>query len=347
MKGLVAVVAVTVALLGAGGAAYGQYDYGSMYPGAAQSYGYGNYGQGYGQASPGYGQYSQTMPDYSQYAQGQGAYGQGYGQQNSPYQQGQGGYGNYPGYGANQSYGSYGYPREYNAYQGYGAAESTPYGSYQQQPSTRRTSRQPTQYQPVRPQQQRATVTERSIPQTPSRASTEPSSRESSSIYWDGRETVPENSQGVAVQSPSQSIQPQPQPNVRQQVRSIPGAASVQTPRRTNRNVLKRQSASTPAPPPRKNVQWGKRDASTSDQTSTWAEEEKPDSKRGTSMTKDSPPRAQGIMKWGKQDRPSMIGAEPGSTQGSETLGDNEAAARESVETKSSARKFEWGRTTR
>src|SRR4030067_913853 len=98
---LVAAIVCCVSLMGVGGAAYGQYYFGSMVPG------YGYYGQDYGQ---GYGQYGQTLPDYSQYAQGQG----GYGQQYLPRQQGQQGYANYPGYGGYQGYGQYGNPQKYN-----------------------------------------------------------------------------------------------------------------------------------------------------------------------------------------------------------------------------------------
>jgi len=129
----------------------------------------------------GYGQYGQTLPDYSQYAQGQG----GYGQQYLPPQQGPQGYANYPGYGGYQGYGGYGSPQQYNYYQGYGDQRGAPYAGYQQQQTpSRRASRQPTQYQGVRPEQQRATVTERPIPQSSARASVQPSGRESSSIYW-------------------------------------------------------------------------------------------------------------------------------------------------------------------
>ena len=106
MKGLVAAIIAVVALMGVGGAAYGQYDYGSTVPG------YGAYGQTYGQ---GYGQYGQTLPDYSQYARGQGGY-----QQYLPYQQ-QGQQGaNYQAYGGYQGYGGYGNPQQNNFYQSYG-----------------------------------------------------------------------------------------------------------------------------------------------------------------------------------------------------------------------------------
>jgi hypothetical protein len=52
-------------------------------------------------------------------------------------------------------------------------------------------------------------------------------------------------------------------------------------------------------------------------------------------------------MKWGKQDRPSIVGAEPGSSQGTAAVTGNESGTtRESLENKS-AKKFEWGKTTR
>ncbi len=334
MKGLVATVAAVVALTGFVGVAYGQYDYGSMVPG------YGNYGQDYGQ---GYGQYGQSVPDYSQYAQGQGNYGQ----QSLPYQQGQEGYGNYPGYGGYQGYG-YGTPQENNYYQGYGTGRGAPNAAYQQQQTpSRRGTRQPAQYQAVRPQQQRPVVTERPLPQSSTRASVQPSSRESSSIYWDGRETGTDTSQGAGVQAPAQTVQPQPQPAVRQQVRSTSGA--VQSPRRTTRSAVKRESASVPSPPPRRNVQWGKQDNQASDpsQVTRASQEEKPDTKRAGSSLTESPARAQNAMKWGKQERPSIVGSEPGSSQGAGVITSKESGPQELVEPKSSAKKFEWGRTTR
>ncbi len=335
MKGLVAAIAAVVALMGVGGAAYGQYDYGSMVSG------YGSYGQDYGQS---YGQYGQTLPDYSQYAQGQGSYGQQY----LPYQQGQQS-GNYPGYGGYQGYGGYGNPQEYNYYQGYGTGRSVaPYAGYQQQQTPqRRGARQPAQYQAARPQQQRPVVTERAVPQSSGRASVQPNSRESSSIYWDGRETGADTSQGAGVQAPAQTIQSQPQPAVRRPVRSTSGAVAVQTPRRTTRTSVKQQSDSVPSPPPRKNVKWGKQDTQASDRSriTRTAEEEKPDTKRAGSPFIERPVRTQSPMKWGKQDRPSIIGAEPGSSQGAEVTS-KESGSQESLETKS-AKKFEWGKTTR
>lgn len=335
MKGLVAAIVAVVALMGVGGAAYGQYDYGSMVPG------YGYSGQDYGQ---GYGQYGQTLPDYSQYAQGQGAGGQQY----LPYQQGQQG-GNYQRYGGYQGYGGYENPQQYNYYQGYGTGRGAdPYAGYrQQQTPSRRGTRQPTQYQAARPQQQRPVITERPVPQASTRASVQPSSRDSSSIYWDGREAGTDTSQGAGVQAPVQTVQPQPQPNVRQQVRSTPGA--VQTPRRTTRRAVKQQSASVPSPPSRRNVQWGKQDtqASGRDQITGSGAAEKPDTKRAGSPVVESPARTQSPMKWGKQDRPSIIGAEPGSSQGTGAVtGKESGTTRESLESKS-AKKFEWGKTTR
>ena len=175
----------------------------------------------------------------------------------------------------------------------------------------------------------------------------QPSSRESSSIYWDGREAGSDTSQGAGVQAPVQSVQPQPQPNVSPQVRSAPGAA--QTPRRTTRRAVKQQSASVPSPPPRRNVQWGKQDtqASDRDQITGSGVTEKPDTKRAGSPVVDSPVRTQSPMKWGKQDRPSIVGAEPGSSQGTAAVTGNESGTtRESLENKS-AKKFEWGKTTR
>jgi len=335
MKGLVAAIIAVVALMGVGGAAYGQYDYGSMVPG------YGYSGQDYGQ---GYGQYGQTLPDYSQYAQGQ----VGYGQQYMPPQQGPQGYANYPGYGGYQGYGRS--PQQYNYYQGYGDGRGAPYAGYQQQQTpSRRAARQPAQYQAVRPERQRATVTARPIPQSSARASVQPSSRESSSIYWDGREAASDTSQGTGMQAPAQAMQPQPQPGLRQQVRSTPSTAAVQTPRRPSRTAAKQESASVPSPPPRKNVQWGKQDTRASDrgQITRLNQEEKPDTKRAGSPVVESPARAQSPMKWGKQDRPSIVGAEPGSSQSTGTVNDREPAAQQSVETKSSAKKFEWGKTSR
>jgi hypothetical protein len=337
MKGLVAAIVAVIALMGVGGAAYGQYDYGSMVPGMGY-YGQ-NYGQGYGQSyGQSYGQYGQTLPDYSQYARGQGGY-----EQYLPYQQGQ--QGNYQAYGGYQGYGAYGNPQQYNPYQGYGTGRSAPYAAYQQQQTpSRRASRHTT-----RQRQQRATVTERSIPQSSTRASVQPSSRASSSIYWDGRESGQDTSQGPGVQAPAPSMRPQEQLNVRQPARSTHSA--VQTPRRQSRTVTARQeSASIPSPPARKNVHWGKPDtqASESGKTTKLSEQEKPDTKRAVSPVVESPAGSRSLMKWGKQDKPSIVGAEPGSSQrGAAAVTGKESGAQASVETKSAVKKFEWGKTTR
>ncbi len=149
------------------------------------------------------------------------------------------------------------------------------------------------------------------------------------------------------MQAPAQTVQPQPQPAVRQQVRSTSGA--VQSPRRATRSAVKQQSASVPSPPPRRNVQWGKQENQTSDhsQVTGAGQEEKPDTKRAGSSITESPARAQNSMKWGKQERPSIVGAEPGSSQGTGVITSKESGSQELLEPKSSAKKFEWGRTTR
>ena len=144
MKGLVAAIAAVVALMGVGGAAYGQYDYGSMVPG------YGYSGQDYGQ---GYGQYGQTLPDYSQYAQGQGELRTAV----SAISTGAARCGNYPGYGGYQGYGGYGILRSIIIIRVTGQGEAPRTLRYQQQQTPqRRGARQPAQYQAARPQQQQA-----------------------------------------------------------------------------------------------------------------------------------------------------------------------------------------------
>ena len=149
------------------------------------------------------------------------------------------------------------------------------------------------------------------------------------------------------MQAPVQSVQPQHQPNVRQQARSAHGA--IQTPRRQSRTVAKRESASVPSPPPRKNVHWGKQDIQASERgkTTKLSEAEKPDTKRPGSPVVEGPARTHSSMKWGKQDRPSIIGAEPGSSRSVGAVTGKESGTREPLETKSSAKKFEWGKTTR
>jgi hypothetical protein len=52
-------------------------------------------------------------------------------------------------------------------------------------------------------------------------------------------------------------------------------------------------------------------------------------------------------MRWGKQERPSIVGAEPGSSEGTGVITSKEAGSQGPVETKSSAKKFEWGKTIR
>ncbi len=339
MKGLVATVAVATAFLCIGGVACGQNYYGA-YGNQYQQY-YGQFDQGqsgygqYGQAQADYGQYGQAYGGYNQYGQPQQGYGQNqvpYGQQQyMPRQQGQGGYDAYS-YGGYPGYSDYSGPGQYGYQQGYGAGTG-----YSQQPARRRQARQPAQARTITPQSPRTTVTEQSVGRTQSMQSSQTSRRESSSIYWDGRETIDDDMGGAPMQAP-QAVQQPMQPGTRQAARPTTGSV-IQPARRIPQNAIRQNTASVPAAPPRKNMRWGKQEESS-------AAIEKPESKRALTTTAEEGgvQTRSGAMKWGKQDRPNMVGSEPGvSSQSAGALGRSDAVTQESAESRPSAKRFEWG----
>jgi hypothetical protein len=354
MKGLVATIAVTAVLLGIAGVASAQYSYGD-YANQYQGY-YGQYGQQadygqYGQAQGGYNQYGQAYGGYDQYTQPQQGYGQArtpYGQQQyMPYQQGQGASGSYSN-SAYPGYSEYGQQGQYGNQQAYGQARPGAASAYSQQTPRRRQARQPAQVQTVAPQGQnpRITVTEQPVSRGPSVQSSQTSSRESSSIYWDGRETVDDGTGGTPGQAP-QTVQPQA-PGMRQTARTNNGSAVVQPARRAPQNAVRQNTASLPAPPPKRSMRWGQQEASTVDgpASASMSTAQKPESRRALPPAADDNIGQQrpSTMKWGKQDRPTIVGSEPGSPQGTSTLSRSDAGAQESAETTPAAKRFEWGK---
>lgn len=360
MKGLVAIIAVAAVLLSMGGVACAQYSYGDYanqilgyfgQSGQSQS-GYGQYG--YGQAQGSYGQYGQAYGGYDQYGQSRQGYGQAqipYGQQQyMPYQQGQDGYGNYS-YQGYPGYSDYGQAGQYGYQQGYGAGGSGAGSAYSQQTPRRRQARQRPQAQTVAPQSQspRIAVTEQPTGRAPSMQSSQTGRRESSSIYWDGRETVDDEMDRTPVQAPP-TVQSPLQPGTRQTARTNAGSAVVQPARRAPQSAVRQNTASLPAPPPKRSIRWGKQEETSKSDRSGPAgigSAEKPESKRALSPGADDrigQPRSS-TMKWGKQDRPTIVGSEPGSSQGASALGRSDAVAQESAEATPASRKFEWGKT--
>jgi hypothetical protein len=137
------------------------------------------------------------------------------------------------------------------------------------------------------------------------------SKRQKSEIYWDGRDS----SEGDSGQS-SIGVPAPPSTRALRQARTTPSTSAVQKPRQSRRNVV-RQSENAPSPPERQNMKWGK--------------EEKPDTKRA--------------MQWGKQERPSIVGSEPGSSQGSSVATQSASSSQVQSQSQASGRKFQWGKT--
>jgi len=313
MKGLVSLIA-TLLVLVISGPAFSQ-DYYGMYSG--QGGDFNQYLQDYAQPGAyGYGQQGYGQ----QYGNPQAGYGQqygytqpGYGQQYGTPQQRAAGYQGAPGYGGYQGYEGYGYDPSSGGYYRAGTPGSSyppqGYGNpYQQQPRARSTAVRGAAPRQAAPQPSYT------APRTSTSTSRQSNRSSSSEIYWNGRNSDEEDAGQASVGTPMRPTAPPPQRAVRQ-ARTAPTSA-VQAPRQSRRNVV-RQGSPTPPPPARQNIKWGK--------------EEKPDTKRA--------------MQWGKQDRPSIVGSEPGSSQGGAVASQAVPPAQAQGPSQDSGRKFQWGKT--
>jgi hypothetical protein len=318
MNGLVIALSIAVLLTGFVGSAIGQGYYGAYQPGQAQSY----------DPQSAYGQYGQAQPSYGQYGAMQQYYGQQYGQGSASPQQ--------------YNYGGQQYPQTgYQNYGGYGDYSGVPYG---QQPSYSYGNVTPSpgvqRSRPTPGRARAASTQNQSAPPSPTYSSantqssaviSEPDELIRSEIYWDGRESRPE--EGSAVQAAPPTALPRAAspmaPAVRQERRSQGESTAIQTPKRTRRNVVRQARETTPPAPERRNVKWGKETKSEDRPGMRWGMQDAPAS--------DAKPQ----MKWGKQDKPAAIGVEPGSFQGSTLQGSGSQAQ---VQPQASDKRFQWGR---
>lgn len=314
----VGILAMAVAM-GGYAVAFGQY-YEAAMPGQAADYGQ---GYGYGQAMPGYGQYAQPQQGYGQY--GQMPTGQNYPQGQAAYAQSQGAQ-------PQTGYENYGYPNQY-AYPGQQAA-AYPQAQTQGNPYVRGSDGN-SQYL----------------------SAGQPYYRTPSNIYWDGMETYHDPSEAYEVQQ-SQPATPSPRrasAGAPSSVAGQPPAASIQqSTRKPSREAArpKRATATTPPAPDRSGVKWGKQTkeepvaVSPAPQRSMkWGKAEPSESTPAstpekTGLRENTPSSSGKKMQWGSVDKPSMVGAEPGSPQVS-SQGRSEQQPQ--VETKAPARKFNWG----
>jgi hypothetical protein len=146
------------------------------------------------------------------------------------------------------------------------------------------------------------------------------------SIYWDGS--------GMEDEAPADDVQaPAPQqprpvvgtPPAQQRRTATPAPQVVETPRRTatvpKPNVA-RQADTAPPPPSRQGIKWGQ-------------EETKTEAKRP--------------LTWGQQDKPAIVGSEPGSSQvrtGVQSAAPSPpTASQPQTPSQSADRKLQWGRS--
>jgi hypothetical protein len=326
MKGLVIALSIAVLFVGFAGSAIGQGAYGTSYP-----------GQGYNPQAA-YGQYGQTQPSYGQYGQQYGQYGQEYGQQ-YPTPEQQQYYGQQYGQPANQNqaaYQNYGQYGAYPDYSSYGSAVPRPGVQARPGAAARRGRAESPQPQYGTPEVNSREYT------TSARPSITPSNNElvTSEIYWDGRESYPEETRtNQPAPAPAPRAAVPMNPTVRENRRSPNDGQSmaIQTPKRVKRNIVRQTQEETPPPPQRRDIKWGKEESSAnlrSGNTPT----ERPAMKWG----KQDAPEETPAMKWGKQDKPAAIGAEPGSFQGSSARPTISSQAE--PESQSGQKKFQWGR---
>lgn len=317
MKGwFAALTAVLFMVLSLNGPALGQGYYGA-YQGQPQAQAYGQGYDQYGQSPQAYQQYGQAPQGYQQYGQPQ-AYQQGY--QPQAYQQGYqpqagyGGQGGYPGYGQ---------------YGNYGQQPTAPAGTSTQQ------SNYPNPY---------ASPSYASSTARPSLL------RSPSDIYWDGSEVYVDEEeawQAAPQQVQTQRAQPQiqsPQRPAVREARTAPRSSDLQSQKRSRRNVVRREtSRTTPPPPSRSGMQWGKGETSgsASDRSFQWGAQEKPSSQRPTSQAQDiqETAPAKKSLQWGKTERP----AQPAPSEAVRSGSPSDSAAQPMVESKSPSKKFNWG----
>jgi hypothetical protein len=298
-----------------GGAAFGQgyYGYGNVgqYPGYGSYAGYGDgqqqYGQQYGQQVPqGYGQQYGQQQYGQQYGYGQS--GGSYGQQYPA--QGYAGYQSYPAYGA---YGT----DQYGQAQGYGTG-SAPSTSARRPTARHNRNRQaPAQSYTAGPQPSYSASTDNRSTRSSTSVSNDVEQGTKSEVYWDGRESVPSEGETAAVQQPTQTAIPPASSRVLRQSRTVPGTPAVQTPRRARRNVVRQTTTPTPPPPAKREVKWGKEENTGSDSA----------------------------MKWGKQDKPTAVTAEPGASQGTRLEAQSASSSQVQAEAMAPGKKFQWGKT--
>jgi hypothetical protein len=324
-----ATLAISVVILMVGGAAFGQGYYG--YGNQGQYPGYGSYA-GYGESQAGYGQYGQqyAVPQgygqqqygqqYGQQQYGQQQYGQQqYGQQQYGQQQyGQqypaqsyAGYQNYPGYG---NYGT----AQYGQSPEYGAGSTAPSTSTRRPTAHRHRNRQaPAQSYTARSQPSYSASTDNRSTRSSTFLSNDVEQGSKSEVYWDGRESVPNEGGTAEVQQPTRAAIPPASSRAVRQSRTVPGTPAVQTPRRTRRNVVRQTEAPSPRPPANRNVKWGKEENTGSESA----------------------------MKWGKQDKPTAVSAEPGSSQGTRLEAQSMSSSQVQAEAMAPGKKFQWGKT--
>ena len=283
----------------------------SSYPYLSQDAAYGNYSYG----------------TYDGYGAGQYYGQQGYG---SPYNYG---YGQDPGqqgyYGQNPA--GYGYDQAYGA-QGYG--QYSPYNPQQQQrrrantqatrsPRSQQLSDQQDSAPEVRSSTQVVPASRPTLQNVPSQTasrSQEPLVRQE--IYWDGADRTVEESVQSQGQAPQEArVTPQQiapsRPTTRQQ-RNSASQNDTQRPQRSRQNIV-RQEPVTPPP-----------SVSSTSPSFKWGKEE-------SSQTNQSQPAGKpATLKWGMQEKPSMVGSEPG--QGATAQNTNQISD-------GTPKKLQWGKS--
>lgn len=280
---------------------YGQY-------GAGQGYGYGGYGQYYGSGQAGQTAAGQNAYQHYQNAPNYGGYGQGYDQY---------------GYGV-QGYGQQGYGT-----QGYAPPNQAP-SAPQRQHRNAAQGRKPPKRTTAPPA---ATAGPSSQPYIQGEAGTRqpdkvfqaPGKLTTGDIYWDGKDAQGDDvfsqqqQQQQATQQPPAAVQ-NPiirQPKTTSTDQAQPRSRVKQNQGASRNTVAPQQSAVvTPAEPSASRthkMKWGK-------------DESAPEPNAGRSA-----------MKWGKQDKPSAISAEPG-----DTFGKKQTAPQVQAES-GTGKKFQWG----
>jgi hypothetical protein len=298
-------------LVGLEGAALSQ-GYQPVDPAQAQAYGYS------GQPQQAYGQQPYSQQPYGQQGYGQQAYGQqGYGQGRQ----------------------AAGRPQNAAAYQQQ-YPQNQP--AYQYQNSPNYSDPNYAAYAAYAAQQAAA-----------GRAANNIRTSEPSAIYWDGNEAeqAMSNTQAGSYQPNVQQQAPQtPQRPAVRRMKATPGQAAVRPARTTRRHEVKRSTRSVAEPPGRTGVKWGKSETALAapaepKRPMKWGAQAKPESlpvnETQPQVAERTPPRQP--MQWGKTDKPSIVGAEPGMSHTSQSAARVETAAEPLAETKTPARKFQWG----